>query len=173
MHMAAHEEQDSYEVALRAKISAWQAALDAYLAAKAADGGTFTVQGKPNNGGGPSRPSRGYELPVGALRGHTLPEAIKIYLEAGNRKQTNKEIALGVKAAGLETNQANLEAGVASALFRMRQAGVVLRFEDGWDLAAHYPEHIRKNLQSDNRPRKSKTKARKPKNAPQQADESV
>ncbi|HVT48091.1 MAG TPA: hypothetical protein VHD57_09915 [Vicinamibacterales bacterium] len=146
--MAAHEDQDTYELALQAKIAAWQTALDAYRAAKAADGGAFVVHGSGGSQNSTVRPPHGYDLPVGALRGHTLPDAIKVYLEAGNRKQTNKEIATGIRAAGFETGQANLEAGVASALFRLKKAGTVLRFKEGWDLATHYSDHLRKKLET-------------------------
>jgi hypothetical protein len=155
--MAAHEDQDSYERALQAKIAAWQTALDAYRAAKAADGGASASHGNGASQSSVPPRSSGYDLPVGALRGHTLPDAIKVYLEAGNRKQANKDIAAGIRAAGFETGQANLEAGVASALFRLRKAGVVLRFEDGWDLADHYPEHIRKRMEA--APAKARPKA--------------
>lgn len=143
--MAAHDDQDTYELALLGKVALWQAALDAYRAAKAADSGGAALDArKPTQ----SHKAAGFDLPVGALRNQTLPDAIKLYLAAGNRKQTNKEIANGVKAGGLETGAANLEASVASSLFRMKKAGLVLRFEDGWDLAEHYPEHIRKKLET-------------------------
>ena len=164
--MAAHDDHDTHELAFIAKIAAWQAALDAYRAAKAADGGVTTSDTrKPTQ----NHKTAGFDLPVGALRNQTLPDAIKLYLAAGNRKQTNKEIAIGVKAGGLETGAANLEASVASSLFRMKRAGLVLRFEDGWDLAEHYPEHIRKKLETASvkpgRPKKrrrAKTEAEKP-----------
>ena len=56
---------DGYETALRAKVSAWQAALDAYVAAKAIDGPVGDVA----NGGTstPTASSTAFDLPVGAL----------------------------------------------------------------------------------------------------------
>lgn len=144
--MASERGRDGYETALRGKVAAWQAALDAYLAAKAIDGPVGDVA----HNGGPSTQaatSAAFDLPIGALRKKSVPDAITLYLSAGHRKQTNKEIASGILAGGLETGAKNLEASVAATLFRLKKAGVVLRFPDGWDLAEHYPDHIRKKLE--------------------------
>jgi hypothetical protein len=143
--MASEAGRDGYETALRGKVAAWQAALDAYLAAKAIDGPVGDVA--HNGGSAHVPPSAAFDLPMGALRKKTVPDAITLYLSAGHRKQTNKEIASGILAGGLETGAKNLEASVAAALFRLKKAGIVLRFADGWDLAEHYPDHIRKKLE--------------------------
>ena len=81
-------ERDGYEAALESKIAAWQAALDAYRTARAADGSL----GEVNMGSG-SQPSvpRGvtfgsFDLPVGALRTKSVPDAIRLYLSAGRKK---------------------------------------------------------------------------------------
>jgi hypothetical protein len=158
--MASESGRDGYETALRGKVAAWQAALDAYLAAKAIDGplGEMT-----HNGGGspPTTASAAFDLPMGALRKKSVPDAITLYLSAGHRKQTNKEIANGILAGGLETGAKNLEASVAATLFRLKKAGVVLRFADGWDLAEHYPDHIRKKLEPATVTTKKPAKAKK------------
>ena len=161
---------DGYETALRAKVTVWQAALDAYLAAKAIDGPVGDIAN-----GGTSTPvvsSAAFDLPVGALRKKSVPDAIMLYLAAGHRKQTNKEIANGILAGGLETGAKNMEASVAATLFRLKKAGGVLRFADGWDLAEHYPDHIRKKLEpattaTTKKPAKAKKRAAKA--APAQA----
>jgi hypothetical protein len=168
--MATKHENDPTEQALMAKVALWQAALDAYRAAKSADGSTVVdakVQTPANGHRG------GFDLPVGALRNQTLPEAIKLYLQAGNRKQTNKEIAVGVRAGGFESGSGNLDTAVGSALFRLKKAGVVLRFEDGWDLAEHYPDHIRRKFEgAAARPGRPKRRTKKAKAEPERTAES-
>lgn len=162
--MASERAQDGYEMALRAKVTAWQVALDAYLAAKAIDGSA----GDPGHNGAPatSASAAAFDLPMGALRKKSVPDAITLYLAAGHRKQTNKEIAAGILAGGLETGAKNLEASVAATLFRLKKAGLVLRFTDGWDLAEHYPDHIRKKLESTTAaPKKTAKAKRRPKPA--------
>jgi hypothetical protein len=159
--MAAHDEHDPTETALRAKVARWQTALDAYLAAKSEDGGPPASEQKRAQ----SNHRAGFDLPVGALRNQTLPEAIKLYLQAGTRKQTNKEIATGIRSGGFESGSTNLDTAIGSALFRLKKAGVVLRFPDGWDLAEHYPEHIRRKFEgasaSPGRPKKPRTRRQK------------
>ncbi len=155
---------DGYEAALRAKVAAWQAALDAYLSARAIDGSVGDSSRSTNHV--PQSASASFDLPMGALRKKSVPDAITLYLSAGRRKQTNKEIATGILAGGLETGAKNLEASVAATLFRLKKAGVVLRFADGWDLAEHYPDHIRKKLEptttaGTKKPAKAKKRATK------------
>lgn len=158
-------ERDGYEVALEAKIAAWQAALNAYRAAKAVDGSL----GETNLGSGLQTPSLkgaplgSFDLPVGALRTKSVPDAIRLYLSAARQKQTNKEIAVGLRQGGLETTAGNFEANIAAALFRLKKAGVVLRFKDGWDLAEHYPDHIRNKLENGAKPKAASRSEAKPK----------
>ena len=42
----------------------------------------------------------------------------------------------------METTAANWEATVTGALHRLKAAGAVLRFKDGWGLADHYPDSL-------------------------------
>lgn len=157
-------ERDGYEAAMEARVAAWQAALDAYRAAKAIDGSL----GEANLGPGiqstaPQGVTFGaFDLPVGALRTKSVPDAIKLYLSAGRRKQTNKEIAAGLRQGGLETTAGNFEANIAAALFRLKKAGLVLRFKDGWDLAEHYPDHIRNKLENGAKPKATSGKKAAP-----------
>jgi hypothetical protein len=157
--MASEQDFDGYEAALRAKVAAWQAALDAYLSARAIDGSVGESVRSGNHV--PHAPSAAFDLPMGALRKKSVPDAITLYLAAGHRKQTNKEIATGILAGGLETGAKNLEASVAATLFRLKKAGVVLRFADGWDLAEHYPDHIRKKLEPATATTKKPARAKK------------
>jgi len=84
-----------------------------------------------------------YELPVGFLRGKSVPVAIKLYLDATKKKQTVKHIAEGIRAKGMETTARNFESIVTTALHRMKGPDGVIRFADGWDLVKHHSAHIR------------------------------
>jgi hypothetical protein len=145
-------EKDAFLAAVEARIAAWTAVADSYRAALALD--------RPLGGESAPVPSlgttqvAGYDLPVGVFRDKTIKEAIVIYLEAGRRKQTNKEIAIGLQKGGIATTAANFEATVATALGRLKDEGTILRFPDGWDLAASYPESLRGRLQKEGKPRK-------------------
>jgi hypothetical protein len=125
-------------------------------------------EGATPNGGQTAPKGRAVDLPVGVFRDKTLREAITILLEAGRRKQTNKEIADGLKKGGIPTTSANFEPTVATALHRMRADGIVLRFDDGWDLASSYPDNLRNRLQSKEKPRKAKKGERKNRKAKNQ-----
>jgi hypothetical protein len=107
------------------------------------------------------------DLPVGLLSSKSLPDAIKLYLGAVRKKQTNKEIEAGLKEGGVETTAQNFSSSVAGALFRLRKSGDVLRFKDGWGLSGHYPEHLRAKLSQDNK-QAPKKKTRKGKQAKHQ-----
>jgi hypothetical protein len=121
------------------------------------------------------------ELPRGALLGKSLPDAIRLYLSAVKKKQSNKEIVTALKDAGVESTSANFEGVVAGALKRLKDSQVLLRFEDGWGLAELYPESLRARLLqngksvSKRKPAK-RTKTKKPYNveggAPQEGIES-
>jgi hypothetical protein len=84
------------------------------------------------------------DLPVGAFLGKSLPAAVRLYLLTIRKKQTTSQIATALKEGGVETTADNFEQVVAGALFRLKHAGEVLRFPDGWGFAEHYPERIRK-----------------------------
>jgi hypothetical protein len=155
--------RDPLLAAIEAKISAWTAVRESYLAAVAVD-----VDGPLSEFGGVTIGStaRVYsgsaqqDLPVGVFRDKTLKEAIPIYLAAGRRKQTNKEIAVGLQAGGFPTTAENFEATVTTALYRLRKERVVLRFPDGWDIASSYPESLRGRLENDSTQRKTKRRRR-------------
>jgi hypothetical protein len=150
-------ERDQIRAGFVAKIAAWTAVLETYDKATRIDGGVSEAVA-----GAVFSATNAQDLPVGVFRGKGVKEAIVIYLEATRRKQTNKEIAAGLEAGGIATTSANFESTVATALMRLRTDGLVLRFPDGWDLAAQYPESLRNRLQKD-APAKRKKGGRKAK----------
>lgn len=84
------------------------------------------------------------DLPEGAFRNKSVPACIELYLSTvGMKKKTNKEIVEALTDGGVETTSDTLENTVASALFKLKKVGKVLRFKDGWGLATNYPAHIR------------------------------
>jgi hypothetical protein len=158
----AHEQSksDPFLANVEAKIAAWTAVRDSYKAAVALDaplGDAVSGGGLVGNGIRGREPVQPGDLPVGVFRDKTIKEAIEIYLRAGNRKQTNKEIALGLQKGGIATLSTNFEATVATQLGRMRDEGTILRFQDGWDLASSYPDSLRGRLSKDAKPRRSAT----------------
>jgi hypothetical protein len=106
------------------------------------------------------RPFGPVDLPQGALLGMSLPQAIKTYLSAARRKQTTREITNALRENGVESTSRSFENTVATALHRLRQAGDVLKFNDGWALAELYPENLRRNLAAQNE-KSAPKKARK------------
>jgi hypothetical protein len=101
------------------------------------------------------------ELPVGAFSNKSVPAAIKLYLAAVKRKQTNTEITHALRQGGLESTAESFSSIITTALNRLRVAGEVLRFKDGWGLAEHYNESLRARLAQNQKPvRKAKKKAR-------------
>jgi hypothetical protein len=153
-------QDDPFLAAIKAKIAAWTAVADSYCAAVSLDG-PLSPQNDANVTGA-HIPSAAVlyagrvqqDLPVGVFRDKSLKDAIPIYLGAKRRKQTNKEIAVGLQAGGFPTTAENFEATVATALYRLKNDGVILRFPDGWDLAASYPDNLRGRLEKDAKPRK-------------------
>jgi hypothetical protein len=103
------------------------------------------------------------ELPAGAFLGKSLPAAIKIYLAAVKRKQHTREIIAALKDGGVETTSPNFDNVVFGALTRLKAAGEVLRFKDGWGLTEFYPESLRQRLtqETGSRTKKKGTKATK------------
>lgn len=84
------------------------------------------------------------DLPQGAFRNKSVPACIELYLSTvGMKKKTNKEIVDALTEGGVETTSDSLQNTVASALFKLKSVGTVLRFKDGWGLASNYPAHIR------------------------------
>lgn len=105
------------------------------------------------------------DLPQGALLGMSIPAAIKLYLSAARRKQTTREITTALKEQGVESTSQNFENTVTTALHRLKNAGDVLKFNDGWALAEFYPENLRNRIaaqgEQKSASKKAATKARK------------
>jgi len=152
--MAPEQPLDPFIAAIELKIAKWTAVLESYKAAVAIDGAQpgDRTGSQVRRAGGDTGGS--VDLPVGVFRDKSLKEAIAIYLGAGRRKQTNKEIAIGLQRGGIATTSVNFEATVATALGRMKDEGTILRFLDGWDLAASYPDSLRSRLEKDAKPQK-------------------
>jgi hypothetical protein len=147
------------------KRTALDAAIAALRSAMAAGifgpvGESFTIS---PNGAITAIPSPSFaDLPRGAFLGKTAPEAIRLYLGTIRRKQTNKEIAQALQDGGLES-AGNFDNYVTSALFRLKNDGVVLRFEDGWGLSEWYNEAFRAKIggQGSKKPAKGSKARRK------------
>jgi hypothetical protein len=161
-------EADPFLTLLDAKIAALQTLRDSYL--KAASLGAIGQPGDdmPLSSGSlsPSHMGAPMELPTGALLGKSLPAAIKLYLSAVKKKQTIREIATALKEGGVESTAANFEGPINGALFRLKAAGDVLRFKDGWALADFYPANIRASLTKDAKPARKAAKAVRRKKKP-------
>ena len=148
-------EQDTFLVIIDAKIAALQALVESYRAAL-----SVGALGQPGDtdlptltpGAGVSARQDGFvpvDLPIGVFRDKSIPEAIKMYLAAGRRKQTAKEITAGLKEGGLVSTSKDFERTVTGTLHRLK-GGVVLWFKDGWDLAESYPDHLRTRIGNEN-----------------------
>jgi len=161
---------DPFLAAIEAKIAAWTAVRDTYLAAVSLDGAaseqTVTVALRAGTSSSRGQSVHGQVLPVGVFRDKSLKEAIPIYLASMRRKQTNKQIAQGLHDGGFPTTAENFEATVATALYRLKNEGVLLRFPDGWDLAGSYPDSLRNRLEKDAAPSGMRIKMRKRKRVP-------
>ena len=112
------------------------------------------------------------------FRDKSIPDAIKLFLAAQRRKQTGKEIATGLLAGGLVSTSKRFEATVHGVLHRLKVAGVVLRFKEGWDLAESYPEHLRNRIangtSSTSKPKpKKKAKRRRTKKSEAQPEDGL
>lgn len=152
--MASERETDPILAGMLAKVAAWQAAVDSYRAAKALEqgaSGDVTVAGA----------ARGViELPINAFRGMTLNEAIKLFFQSVQRKQTASEIAEGLKRGGLVSTAKDVGPTIRSALNKLKADGVLLRFPDGWDLAEAHSAAIRNRVTKEtSRPRSRRKSA--------------
>jgi hypothetical protein len=81
------------------------------------------------------------DLPQGALHGKTIPQAIKIYLSAVKKRQTNRQITDALQDHGMAST-GSLEISVTGALNRMK-GQELLRFKDGWALADWHPDSFK------------------------------
>ena len=150
--------------AMLADARAKRAALDAFITSleNAQALGALGQAGSVASGGVSGGPA--VELPMGALRGKSVTNAIKLYLSACRKNQTTREIAAGLKDGGVHSTSDHFETIVNNSLRSLKKAGVVLQFKDGWGLAELYPAAIRARiLQQGNEPKKaSKKKPKKP-----------
>jgi hypothetical protein len=159
-----------YYAAILADMEARRAALDTAIAglrAAVAAGilGAFgELQTSPTALNATVAPAGLADLPRGAFLGKTAREAIRLYLSTIRRKQTNKEIAQALQEGGLEST-GNFDKYITSALFRLKEDGELLRFDDGWGLSEWYNEAFRTKLGVSNtkKPAKrGKAKRKKP-----------
>jgi hypothetical protein len=158
------EHIDPFITMLDAKIAALQTLREGYLKALA-----LGALGQEIHMGAGALAMTGYaptvgiaiELPTGAFLNMSIPEAIRLYLSAVKKKQTAREIASALKEGGMESTAANWETTVTGALHRLKTAGAVLRFKDGWGLADHYPDSLRARIAKEKprrgRPKRAKT----------------
>ncbi len=141
-----------------AKIAKWQAALDAFMAAQEAEGADLGALAPAVS------VDAGYpiDLPKGAFHNKSVPVCVELYLSAGKVRRTNKEIAAALDKGGVVSYAKNFDAVINSALFDLKKAGKVLRFDDGWGMAEWYPAHIRASA-SNGAPKAPKKKTKKTK----------
>lgn len=130
----------SFRAYLEAQVAKWQAALNAFLAAQETDTASSGAVANPAVASDLGHP---IDLPKGAFYGKSVPACVELYLSAGKVKRTNKEIAAALHKGGVESNAKDFDTVVNGALFGLKKAGKVLRFDDGWGLSEWYPAHIR------------------------------
>lgn len=149
---------------VESRIVAWQAVLASLKAAlsldpsgKAGEGLDLSSLAVSQNGeiGSP------VDLPDGAFFGKSVPACVKLFLSAARKKKTAKEIATALREGGVESTAGNFESTVSTALIRLRSAGEVLRFKDGWGLSEWYPANMRGSGIGAKQPAKSKKKSKK------------
>jgi hypothetical protein len=146
-----------------ARIAAWQAVLASLKSALALDPsgqleGIDLSSVSASQGGDNGQP---IDLPEGAFLGKSVPACVKLYLSAAKRKKTIRDIATALREGGIESTSDNFENVVTGALFRLKNAGEVLRFKDGWGLPEWYPAHIRAAAPSGAIKRSAKKKGKK------------
>lgn len=150
-----------------ARIAAWQAVLASLKAALSLDPGGQTIEGIDLSGvaqnGDLGQP---IDLPDGAFQGKSIPACIKIYLSAVKKKKTLKEIATALQDGGVETTAKNFENPVFTALARLKAAGEVLKFKDGWGLSTWYPANLRGSIPAPSKGSKNKKKGKRTKAKP-------
>ena len=160
------QETIDYSVML-ADARAKRAALDAFITSLENVLGALGQAGAATTGGLVSS-GLAVELPMGALRGKSVSNAIKLYLAACRKNQTSREIAAGLKEGGVHSTSEHFEIIVNNTLRSLKKAGVVLQFKDGWGLAELYPAAIRNRLTQQESPtKKGRNKRRKAKKVKQ------
>jgi hypothetical protein len=156
----------AFRADIEAKIAALQAILLSLksasalgaLGAGAIDGLEMPSFASPSTPGEMGQP---IDLPEGAFNGKSLPACVKLYLSAAKRKKTLKEIAAALREGGVESTSDDFENVVNGSLFRLKTAGEVLRFKDGFGLPEWYPPHIRSSGPANGAKRNIKKKAKK------------
>ena len=149
--MEKEPQANDYLASLLADMEAKKAALDAAMTAirAAIVAGALGAPGDPQMApsvlNATGIPAGGADLPRGAFLGKSATDAIKLYLSAVRRKQTNKEIAQALRDGGLES-AGDFGNFITSALFRLKKEGALLRFDDGWGLSEWYNEAFRTKL---------------------------
>lgn len=164
----ANENQNPLFAYVESRISAWQAVLASLKAALSLDPGGKTGEGidlsSLAGGAGNGDIGQPVDLPDGAFFGKSVPACVKLYLSAARRKKTTKEIATALREGGVESTGRNFEGIVTTALIRLRVAGEVLKFKDGWGLSEWYPANMRtSSLSPSGKHSKGKKKGKKAK----------
>lgn len=147
-----------------ARIAVWQAVLASLKQALSLDSGSPTADGIDLSsiaGSQNGELGQPIDLPDGAFFGKSVPACVKLYLSAARKKKTAKEIAAALREGGVETTAGSFEGIVNTALIRLRTAGEVLKFKDGWGLSEWYPANMRTSGTVGKQPRKSKKKGKK------------
>ena len=165
-------ESDGFLAMIDAKIAALQALADSYRAAMLVgaigqssdgDGGTFVPPSGPTVSRSVANAGP-VELPTGAFRGTGIAAAVRMYLDAARRKQTFKQISEALREGGIVSTSSDFEKTLNTTLHRLKGAGELIQFPDGWDLANSYPESFKQRLAKDAAPKaKAKGKAKKAK----------
>jgi hypothetical protein len=162
-HMA-DEKQNPLFTYVETRIAAWQAVLASLKAALSLDPSGKAGEGidlssiATSQGGDMGQP---IDLPDGAFFGKSVPACVKLYLSAARKKKTAREIATALRDGGVESTSGNFENIVTTALVRLRKAGEVLKFKDGWGLAEWYPANMRTSGVAGKPSEKSKRKNKK------------
>jgi hypothetical protein len=160
----ANDNQNPLFAYAEARIAAWQAVLASLKAAlsldpsgRAGEGLDLASLAVSQNGeiGSP------VDLPDGAFFGKSIPACVKLFLSAARKKKTAKEIATALREGGVESTAGSFESTVSTALIRLRAAGEVLRFKDGWGLSEWYPANMRTSATAGKQVPKSKKKGKK------------
>jgi hypothetical protein len=160
--MATENPNASMIAYIEAKIAAWQGVLASLKTALALDPGQAgegldlsSISTSQNGDLG-----QPIDLPEGAFLGKSVPACIKLYLSAAKKKKTIKEIAVALREGGVESTSDSFESVVTGAINRLKGAGEVLRFKDGWGLAEWYPANMRGVNPAGQSKRKKKTSRR-------------
>lgn len=155
------------------RIAAWQAVLASFKAAMAGESGQAIEGMELPSLGGVQNNTLPIDLPEGAFLGKSIPQCIKLYLSAARKKKTVKEITAALIEGGVESTSSKFDNTVTSSLNRLKIAGEVLRFKDGWALPEWYPAHIRASAPATANKRRRKGKNATRKRATKPASEST